>query len=159
MRNVILLGHSYGAMVITHVADQAPERVQQLVYLDSFVPRAGESMVARRSPTQRPFGIGGLFGVTTEPDLSWIRSMLTPQSLKTFEEPLRLADPGIVARFPRTHIWCIGGGPLVLLLRRLVGPRALPQKEPGWRLRRLPSGHDAMIITPRALAEVLLEIA
>jgi pimeloyl-ACP methyl ester carboxylesterase len=45
LRNVILLWHSYGAMVITGVADQAPDRVQQLVYLDSFVPRAGESMV------------------------------------------------------------------------------------------------------------------
>jgi pimeloyl-ACP methyl ester carboxylesterase len=185
MRNVILLGHSYGAMVSTGgamvstgVADQSPDRVQHLVYLDSFVPRSGESMVdvgalviaafrreARRHgdgwrvEPPKPSRIGGLFGVTTEPDLSWVRSMVTPQSLKTFEEPLRLADPGIVARFPRTHIWCTGGGPLVLLLRRLVGPRALPPKEPGWRLRRLSSGHDAMIITPRALAELLLEIA
>jgi hypothetical protein len=85
--------------------------------------------------------------------------MVTPQSLKTFEEPLQLADPGIVARFPRTHIWCTGGGRLVVLLRRLVGPRSLPPRESGWQLRRLPSGHDAMIIAPRALAELLLEIA
>jgi hypothetical protein len=75
-----------------------------------------------------PSRIGGLFGVTTEPDLTWVRSMVTPQSLKTFEEPLRLADPDLVARFPRTHIWCAGGGPLVALLRRLAGPRALPPK-------------------------------
>jgi pimeloyl-ACP methyl ester carboxylesterase len=180
LRDVILLGHSYGAMVITGVVDQVPERVQHLVYLDSFVPRTGESMVdvgplvvaafrreARRHgdgwrvdpPTPRPFGIRGLFGVTTEPDLSWVRAMLTPQSLKTFEEPLRLADPGIVARFPRTHICCTGGGLLYAFARRLVGPRALPPKEPGWRLRRLPTGHDAMITLPRALAELLLEIA
>jgi pimeloyl-ACP methyl ester carboxylesterase len=178
LRNVILLGHSYGAMVMTGVADQVPDRVQHLVFLDSFVPRAGESMVDvgalvvaafRREARRHGDGwcvdppkasrIGGLFGVTTEPDLSWVRSMLTPQSLKTFEERLQLADPGIVARFPRTHIWCTGGGPLVMLLRRLVGPRSLPPKEPGWRLRRLSSGHDAMIIQPRALAELLFEIA
>jgi pimeloyl-ACP methyl ester carboxylesterase len=192
LRNVILLGHSYGAMVSTGVADQAPERVRQRVYLDSFVPRSGESAVASRQwrvgsgeslvdvgalviaafrrearrhgdgwrvDPPEPSRIGGLFGVTTEPDLTWVRSMVTPQSLKTFEEPLRLADPDLVARFPRTHIWCAGGGPLVALLRRLVGPRALPPKEPGWRLRRLSSGHDAMIITPQALAELLLEIA
>ena len=180
LRGVILMGHSYGAMVITGVADRVPDRVRHLVYLDAFVPRAGESMVdvgalvvaafrreARRHgdgwrvdpPRPRPFGVRGLFGVTAEPDLGWVRANLTPQSLRTFEEPLRLADPGIVARFPRTHIWCTGGGALVLLLRRLVGPRALPPKEPGWRLRRLSSGHDAMIITPRALAELLGELA
>jgi pimeloyl-ACP methyl ester carboxylesterase len=178
LRDVILLGHSYGAMVITGVADQVPDRVQHLIYLDSFVPRSGESMEdvgalviasfrreARRHgdgwrvDPPKPSRIGGLFGVTTEPDLSWVRAMVTPQSLKTFEEPLRLADPGIVARFPRTHIWCTGGGRLVLLLRRLVGPRSLPPKESGWQLRRLPSGHDAMIIAPRALAELLVEIA
>jgi pimeloyl-ACP methyl ester carboxylesterase len=178
LRDVILLGHSYGAMVITGVADQVPDRIKHLVYLDSFVPRNDESMVdvgrlvvasfrreARRHgdgwrvdpPAPRRFG--GLFGVTTEPDLSWVRARLTPQSLKTFEEPLHLADPDIVARFPRTHIWCTGGGRLMLLLRRLVGPRSLPPKEPGWRLRQLPSGHDAMIIAPQALAELLLEIA
>lgn len=177
LRDVILVGHSYGAMVITGVADQVPDRIQHLVYLDSFVPRNGESMVdvgalviaqfrreARRHgdgwrvdpPTQRP---GGLFGVTTEPDLSWVRSLLTPESLKTFEERLHLADPGIVARFPRTHIWCTGGSRLVRLLRQLLGPRALPPKEPGWQLRRLPTGHDAMIIDPQALADLLLAIA
>src|SRR5262249_28845044 len=180
LRNVILLGHSYGAMVMTGVVDQAPNRIQHLVYLDSFVPRADESMVdmgplviaqfrreARRHgdgwrvdpPAPRPFGIRGLFGVTEEPDLSWVRAMLTPQSLKTFEEPLRLADPDIVARFPRTHIWCTGGGRLYAFARRLVGPRALPPKEAGWQLRRLPTGHDAMIIEPQGLAELLLEIA
>jgi pimeloyl-ACP methyl ester carboxylesterase len=177
LRDVILLGHSYGAMVMTGAADRVPDRVRHLVYLDSFVPRSGESMVDvgalviaafRREARRHGDGwrvdppkprMGGLFGVTTEPDLSWVRSMLTPQSLQTFEELLRLADPGIVARYPRTHIWCTGGGRLVLLLRRLVGPRSLPPKEPGWQLRRLPTGHDAMIIEPRALADLLLEVA
>ncbi len=45
LRDVILLGHSYGAMVITGVVDQVPDRVRHLVYLDTFVPRTGESMV------------------------------------------------------------------------------------------------------------------
>src|SRR5215475_12852732 len=37
LRNVILIGHSYGGMVATGVADRAPERLAQLVYLDAFV--------------------------------------------------------------------------------------------------------------------------
>ena len=173
LRGVILLGHSYGGMVITGVVDQVPDRVQHLVYLDTFVPRAGESMAAG-TPVIGPLVVASLrrearrhgdgwrvdppkpsrFGVTTEPDLSWVRARLTPQPLRTLEEPLRLADPGIVARFPRTHICCGGGGLLDSLACWLLSP-----KEPGWRLRRLPTGHDAMITLPRGLAELLLEIA
>src|SRR6202140_2855673 len=41
---VILVGHSYGGMVITGVVDEVPERIAHLVYLDTFVPRDGESM-------------------------------------------------------------------------------------------------------------------
>ena len=45
LQEVILVGHSYGGMVITGVVDQVPERIAHLVYLDTFVPRDGESMV------------------------------------------------------------------------------------------------------------------
>src|SRR6266487_5695684 len=45
LHGVILVGHSSGGMVITGVVDQVPERIAHLVYLDTFVPRDGESMV------------------------------------------------------------------------------------------------------------------
>ena len=44
LHRVILVGHSYGGMVITGVADAVPERIVHLVYLDTFVPRDGEAM-------------------------------------------------------------------------------------------------------------------
>ncbi len=44
LRNVLLIGHSYGGMVATAVADRVPERLAQLVYLDAFVPRNGQSL-------------------------------------------------------------------------------------------------------------------
>ncbi len=44
LHDVILVGHSYSAMVITGVVDQVPERIAHLVYLDTFVPRDGEAM-------------------------------------------------------------------------------------------------------------------
>jgi hypothetical protein len=102
---------------------------------------------------------GEAFGVTEEPDVRWVRAMVAPQPLKTFEEPLRLSDPDIVSQFPRTHIGCTGGGRLVSFMRRLASPSALPPKQPGWRLRQLPTGHDAMITMPRELAGLLLEVA
>jgi pimeloyl-ACP methyl ester carboxylesterase len=44
LHDVILVGHSYGGMVVTGVADQAGERVRQLLYLDASRPRDGESL-------------------------------------------------------------------------------------------------------------------
>ena len=44
LHEVILVGHSYGGMVITGVVDAVPERIAHLVYFDTFVPRDGESI-------------------------------------------------------------------------------------------------------------------
>jgi hypothetical protein len=38
------VGHSYGGMIITGVADQVPERIRRLVYWNAFVPNNGESL-------------------------------------------------------------------------------------------------------------------
>src|SRR5262245_40465445 len=43
LRDVILVGHSYGGMVITGVADRAADRVARLVYLDAATPVNGQS--------------------------------------------------------------------------------------------------------------------
>src|SRR5919205_384080 len=44
LRDFILIGHSYGGMVATGVADRVPERVRHLVYVDAFVPADGQSL-------------------------------------------------------------------------------------------------------------------
>ena len=98
LHGVILVGHSYGGIVITGVVDQVPERIAHLVYLDTFVPRNGESMadisplVIRLLRQQaQAHGDGwkinprGTYGVTREPDRSWVLRSVTAQPLKTFE--------------------------------------------------------------------------
>jgi pimeloyl-ACP methyl ester carboxylesterase len=171
LHSVILVGHSYGTMVITGVVDAVPERIAHLVYLDTFVPRNGESM-ADVSPVvigllrkqAQAHGDGwrvdsrGTYGVTTEPDRSWVLRSVTPQPLKTFEQPLHLKNPAIVEAVPRTHIDCTGSGFFFSFMRRILARRALPPTEAGWRLRQLPTGHCAMITMPRELADLLLEV-
>lgn len=125
LEDVILAGHSYGAMVITGVVDQVPEHVGHLVYLDTFVPKDGESMadiaplfIRLFRKEARTHGSGWrvdppreeTYGVTKEPDVSWVKAMVTPQSLKTFEEHLHLRNPDIVSLKPCTHILCTGRG-------------------------------------------------
>ena len=169
LQGVILVGHSYGGMVITGVVDQAPERIAHLVYLDTFVPRDGDSMAGispiviylLRKQTQGDgwrIASHGDYGVTTEPDRSWVLSSVTPQPLKTLEQPLHLKNPAIVSTKPRTHIDCTGSGFFFSFMRRILARRALPPTEAGWRLRQLPTGHCAMITMPRELADLLLEV-
>jgi pimeloyl-ACP methyl ester carboxylesterase len=44
LSDILLVGHSYGGMVATGVADRARDQVSQLIYLDAFVPRDGQSL-------------------------------------------------------------------------------------------------------------------
>ena len=54
LNDVVLVGHSYGGMVITGVADRLPGRLAQLVYLDAFVPEHGDSLVSLIQPALPP---------------------------------------------------------------------------------------------------------
>src|SRR5260370_39841786 len=44
LRDVVLVGHSYGGAVVRHVADRMPERIRSLIYLDAFVPENGKAV-------------------------------------------------------------------------------------------------------------------
>ncbi len=180
LHGVILAGHSYGGMVITGVVDAVPERIAHLVYLDTFVPRDGESLAGivpllgyLLHRQAKAHGDGwrvdpqGDYGVTTEPDRTWLHSKLTPQPLKTLEQPLHLRNPAIVSTKPLTHISSNRAGVFSSFVQHLQVFRAIPYPgwrrtlgptEAGWRLRHLPTGHDMMITMPRELADLLLEV-
>src|SRR5215471_5299295 len=50
LRNIVLVGHSYGGMIITGVADSVPDRIRRLVYWNAFVPHNGESLTDMLPP-------------------------------------------------------------------------------------------------------------
>src|SRR5258707_11195840 len=43
LRDVVLVGHSYGGIVARHVADRLPDRIRSLIYLHAFVPDNGKA--------------------------------------------------------------------------------------------------------------------
>jgi pimeloyl-ACP methyl ester carboxylesterase len=53
LSDVILVGHSYGGMVITGVAVKMPKRLSHLVYLDAHLPMEGENEIALWPPNQK----------------------------------------------------------------------------------------------------------
>jgi len=162
---VVLVGHSYGGMIITAVADRMPERLAHLVYLDAFIPNDGHCVLDLVSPERaagfregaRASGDGRLvpalplevWGVTNAADIEWAAPRILPQPLGTLEQPLRL-DGAAATSLPRTYI-----STDYLVFRRFA-ERA--RTEPGWHCRHLPTGHDAMITMPRELVALLLEI-
>lgn len=179
LTDVILVGHSYAGIVVTAVADAVPDRIADLVYVDTFVPRDGEAVADimpgmvdaftaaadahgdgwRVPPQTEPMGDGGLYGVTEEPDLSWVASMQTAQSLATFQQRMLLTNPQALAAIPVTHVHCSEGGADFKAMRSAM-PRTLPPADlPPERLHVLPTGHDCMITMPRELAGHLLALA
>jgi pimeloyl-ACP methyl ester carboxylesterase len=170
LRDVILVGHSYGGMVITGVADRATERVGHLVYLDAATPVNGQSLVdispslmdfARRDArvvdgvelVLWPFpDMGTFFGVTDPGDLEWMEHRLTPQPWDTFAQPLRLEDETAVRAIPRTDIVCVSE------LNKIAGAKE-NRSAGAQRVWEIETGHDLMITEPRAVADMLLDVA
>ncbi|WP_182873383.1 alpha/beta hydrolase [Microbispora sp. H10670] len=171
LTGVILVGHSYAGMVISAVADQVPDRIAGLVYLDAMVPADGETVLDVMPLTQHlidaaavsdepwripPMPEGpapmGLFGVTDPADTAWLRTILGDESVRCFQQPVRLRNPAMDA-IPRTHIHCVGGVPKGVTRRPVppVQPNGTPSRV--WELR---SGHDCMVTVPGELAELLL---
>ena len=52
LRDIVLVGHSYGGMVATGVADRARDRISQLIYVDAFVPEDGQSLLDLNEPAR-----------------------------------------------------------------------------------------------------------
>jgi pimeloyl-ACP methyl ester carboxylesterase len=50
VRDITLVGWSYGGMVVTGVLARIPERIKELVYLDAFVPEDGQALADYWSP-------------------------------------------------------------------------------------------------------------
>ncbi|HZR11775.1 MAG TPA: alpha/beta hydrolase [Acidimicrobiia bacterium] len=170
LRDVILVGHSYGGMVITGVADRAADRVGRLVYLDAANPRNGQSLVDVAGPVieaVRPMGevvdgvelvllpapgAGRFYGVTDDADVAWMDDRLTGHPWRCFEQELELANEDALQAIPQYHVVCTS----TLATR----DRDLMDKaRADGRLWEIDTGHDLMITEPRAVADALLEIA
>ena len=124
LRDVVLVGHSYGGMVITGAADRAADRVGKLVYLDAANPRNGQSLVDVAGPViemTRPHGAvvdgvelvllpgegaGAFYGVTDPDDLAWMDARLTAHPWRCFEQKLDLQHEDELWAIPQFHIVC-----------------------------------------------------
>lgn len=169
LRHAILVGHSYGGMVITGVADRAPGRVGHRVYLDAAYPQDGESLhehafesidATRQAMYQingadvvmkpEPF-YAGFFGIQ-DPELAdWTNARLTPQPWQCFAQKLDLRGEAAMRAIPESHLICsstIPGRDMEQLRANSDG-----------RVWDIDTGHDLMLTEPQWVADRLEEIA
>lgn len=167
LHDVILVGHSYGGMVITGAADQSLDRVRHLVYLDAAIPEDGEALIdwspglkdlaqadARTVdgvelvlwPTPTAFTI---YGIEDPVLIAWMLPKLTPHPWKCFTQQLHLSHPDAIRMLPRTIINCTS----TLKVRTEAN---LPRCYAAERVWEIDTGHDAMLTEPHRVAELLL---
>lgn len=169
LRDAILVGHSYGGMVITGIADRATDRVAHRVYLDAAYPENGQSlddhtsgmMQHTRAAGRMVDGVEmvlfsgtdplGFYGVTDPETIEWMKPRLTPHPWKCFEQKLVLTNEAAMRAVPESHIICtqtIPGRDMPTLLARSQG-----------RVWDIDTGHDLMITEPEWVTDRLCEVA
>lgn len=169
LSEVVLVGHSYGGMVITGVAAQVPERLRRLVYLDAYVPADGQSesdlwpaemraaiqadKAASRGLRQPP--PPAILGISDPALADWVKARWTPQPLTTYTQPVPRGNAKSAA-LPRVYIHCTGGPTTT---SPVFAPFAAKARANGWEVHELAAGHMAMLTAPRDVAELLLQVA
>jgi len=164
LEDFVLIGHSYGGMVATVLADRIPEHLSRVIYLDAVVPQEGQAMVdvlsaeaAARVRTALGSGDGWRLPPNAVPpdtspeDARWLQALRVPQPVKTLQTPVRLRNGD--TKIPRTYVYytrCSPGDPF-----RPFAERARRER---WDYHELDSSHSAHITAPEALTALLSSI-
>lgn len=163
--DVVLAGHSYGGVVITHVADRIPEKIRSLVYLDAFLTEHGQSLIELALPERQKqmrdgaaqFGEGWLvpgvsaagYGIADPAERAWIDPLQVMQPLACLEQKADLT--GAWQRVARKNY--------VLATRYDPSPfqkfHARFKADPAWRTYTIPTHHNMMVEMPERTAEIL----
>jgi pimeloyl-ACP methyl ester carboxylesterase len=163
-RSAVLVGHSYGGLVVTGAADQLAEEVGPLVYLDAVVPTPGdcwstssppEIREQRRAVIERsgviPPPAPSVFGLTGA-DAAWVERRQTPQPGGTYDEPVEFDGDRWAAR-TRFYLGCLSP-----VLPTIAPSQQLVRTQPGWQITEYDAGHYLQITHPEEFAAALQEV-
>jgi len=163
LEDFVLIGHSYGGMVASGVADRARDRVRQLIYVDAFVPDDGQSLLdlneVARPRMQELARSGDGWRVPPNPtppdtsaeDVAWLSERRVHMPIKCFEQKLKLSAP---LTLPRSYIYATRIAPA-----DTFGPFAkMAKNDPAWRYFEIDASHSPNVTAPEALMALLERI-
>jgi pimeloyl-ACP methyl ester carboxylesterase len=165
LSDVVLVGHSYGGMVISGVAERAEKAIASFVMLDAFHSDDGQSLIDMQPPPAREAFLAAeakgetvmaprtakMFNVN-EKDAAWVDKMCTPHPIKCFTQKLTLT--GARERIAKKSYIRAASFPSVYFDKSREKAKA-----EGWRIYDVPCGHDVMVDMPERLTEILIEVA
>jgi len=170
LEETILVGHSYSGMVIRGVAEQVPERIRRLVFLDALFPDDGQAAIDLIPAFQTmvteitideewiqviPSPPPRAFGVTNGEEAARIKELLSPMPYRPLTEKISFKNPES-RHIPVSYILCeIPLSPASGSAHRKVFSRL---KTDGNDCRTINAPHDMMITHPRKLIEILEDI-
>jgi pimeloyl-ACP methyl ester carboxylesterase len=160
LSDIVLVGNSYGGMVISGVADRVPEKVASLVYLDAFVPENGQSLLSLLPPNLRLATLPGkdwlvapptsaAFGLKRPEVIALWEGKSSPHPLVTLTQPLQLT--GGISRV-RRKMYILGTEPA-----RFTQFYDKVKNKPGWTVHTLPCTTFMQLEMPDDLTAILLQ--
>ena len=166
LKDIVLVGHSYGGIIVTGVADQMQDAISSIVFLDAFVPEAGDTLAEKASQAARDAMVAviergevgmkplpaALFRVN-ENDRAWVDRMCTLHPAATLTD--KATYTGGRDRIAKRAYIRAKGYPSVPFDAAQEKLKAIA----GWRIYEVPCGHDVMVDMPDRLTEILLEVA
>lgn len=157
LHDIILVGHSYGGMVITGVADRVPERINKLIYLDAFVPEHGESVVsmqgARADWVMKMASNGYLVPAWVKPGQAPPKDV--PHPLKTFTDTIALTNAKRLS-LPVTYILTVVKG--VDASTDDFALQAERARKKGWPVVQMEADHNPQWSAVEELVDLLLRV-
>lgn len=167
LQDIVLVGHSYGGLIVTGVASRMPDRLAALVYLDAVVPQvSGISAMAQRNPERLAAFRAQLSsgGFMVEPDRfdawsddpqvqAWLRTKCSPHPIRCLTEGVTLT--GREAEVARRHYILAARNRPSMFWHEYEQVK----DRDGWTTETMPTMHDAMIESPADLADRLQVVA
>ena len=164
---IVLLGFSYGGMVVTGALDALAGRVRHLVYLDAFVPADGDSLFGLLGLDDRPApAVGTDWQVVAAPrsfddpdEADFMNPRRVPQPVRCFTERVRLSRPLEEFAFGRTYIRATGDAPDAPGTAAFDAAAAHARTSPHWTVHEIDTNHMVPSNRPDELAAILDELA
>jgi pimeloyl-ACP methyl ester carboxylesterase len=165
LRDIVLLGHSYGGMVATGVADRVRDKVAQVIYIDAFVPGDGQSLFdlneSGRASSREAAKNGDGWRIppmqpppdTAAADVAWLSPRRVPMPIKCFEQQLKLQNGPLT--LPRSYIYATRIAPADTFGRF----SRMTKNDPAWRYFEIDASHSPNVTAPEALMGLLEKIA